>query len=39
MNMMVVGDQNKVNLEFLSKYGKLEKVSLDKIFGETGVKP
>jgi predicted Zn-dependent peptidase len=39
MNMMVVGDQNKVNLEFLSKYGKLEKVSLDKIFGEIGAKP
>jgi hypothetical protein len=39
MNMMVLGDEKKVDFNVLSKYGKVEKVSLDQIFGDSGAKP
>lgn len=38
-NMMVLGDEKKVNFGVLSAYGKVEKVSLDQIFGEAGTTP
>lgn len=39
MNLMVLGDEKKVHFEVLKKYGNIEKVSLDQIFGDAGTKP